>query len=83
MLTTNLVGCHRNLPKKKGLGEMVDSIWKPFCAKVTGDVWSAEMVSTFLYVIENPRCSIPDDWEETMVQFHTEMKRWVPGCYQL
>ncbi len=48
--------------------------------EVTGDIWpDGEMVSTFLYLIENPNCNIPNEWQSTMEQFYNEMKQWVPG----
>lgn len=37
------------------------------------------MVSTFLYLIENQNCNIPNEWQSTMEQFYNEMKQWVPG----
>lgn len=44
-----------------------------------GDLWSdAGLVETFLYLISNKKCIIPNEWYQTMATFKSEMQKWDP-----
>ena len=48
-----------------------------FESMVTGDVWvDAGLPQAFLYLIKNKRCHIPNEWEQTMANFVSEMEQW-------
>lgn len=50
-----------------------------FEGMATGDLWSdAGVVETFLYLISNKNCRVPDEWLSTMKSFRDEMEGWDP-----
>ena len=53
-----------------------------FKAMPLGDLWSdAGVVETFLYLISNKNCRIPDGWLETMTSFREELQQMDPRLY--
>lgn len=42
------------------------------------DLWlDAQVIPTFLYLIEHERCCIPPSWRDVMMAYYEEVKQWV------